>query len=191
VACAWLWQTAEGQEQKHARERVYAWKLGIKLSQAAWGHYTGATPESVNSLLEDCRTLARQGLGAEIPAFPAKKDKSAEREAQAMHYISSTGGKPIGQHLAKRYGDEMANLFELAMKARLAVILYVPKAGDDLNEASLQALTRTGKGAGLPPSLWNPLVTKIKETAPHAEVKAAFERLDEEVTKHLLEAVKK
>ncbi|MGA2066620.1 MAG: hypothetical protein ABSG86_16710 [Thermoguttaceae bacterium] len=190
VACS-LADAARSEEKTYVKERLYAWKLGIKLSTAAWAHYQGASKEDVDSYLDACRTMANKGLGTDIPAFPAKKDTAAENGALAMKYITTIGGKPIGQNLAKQFGNEVACLFELAMKARLTLVVYQAKKGDELNAELESALARSGKGSALPEALWQPLVTKIKDVATEEEVKREVLRLDEEVTRHLLAEMKK
>jgi hypothetical protein len=108
-----------------------------------------------------------------------------------MKYITTIGGKPIGQNLAKQFGDTTACLFELAMKARLTLVVYQAKKGDQLNAELEAALARAGEGSALPEALWKPLVAKIKDLATEEEVKREVVRLDEEVTKHLLAEMKK
>jgi hypothetical protein len=86
----------------------------------------------------------------------------------------------------------MAALFELAMKADLAIRLYSPgKPKDTLNQSLHAGLAGAGKRSGLPESLWQPLVNVIKADGTHAAVAQAVKRLDEEVTKHLLSGLKK
>lgn len=185
-----LSRVGRGEEPKQVRERLYAWKLGTKLSLCAWAHYKGAPEKDVQEQLDVCRELASKGLNAQVPAFPKKTGDDNKDAAQAMDYITVNGGKVIGRQLATRYGNEMASLFELAMKARAAVILYQPKQGDSLNASLESALARSGAASGLPEALWKPLVTKIKELAPHEEVRNQVKRLDDEVTRHLLGEIK-
>jgi hypothetical protein len=183
VVCC-LVQAVRAEEKTFVRERLYAWRLGVTLGVAAWGHYRGTHEKGVESLMDDCRALAK-GLGVEIPPFPAKKDSDVDNEVLALHYIANTGTYPIGQALAKRYGNDMASLFELTVKSRLAALLYQAKQGDETNADLGEAVARAGKASGLPETLWQPLVRKIKGVAAEEEVRREVTRLDEEVTRHL------
>jgi hypothetical protein len=183
-------QTARGDAPAHAKERLTTWKLGMTLSTAAWFHYRVGREKDADLLMDDARAQSKE-LGVELMPFPDKKDNDDENQGLALHYISSDGTKSIGQSLAKQYGDEVANLFELAVKSRLTVLLYREKKDDDLNAAMESALSRAGKDSALPASLWQPLVTKIKDVATEADIRKAVIQLNDDVTKHLEEEAKK
>lgn len=174
-----------------AKERVYAWKLGVKLSKVAWVHYRGAPPDVYQGELDACRQLAEKGLKTKVVVFPAMNPDVSKREVQALNYISDIGAKPIARDLQANFGESMAGLFELAMKARLAVLLYAEgKPEDDLNKSLASGLKSAGERCGLPEKFWKPLVDAIASNASHANVKAAVEKLDENVTAELVARTK-
>ena len=179
-------------EDQQPKERLYTWKLGVKLSKVAWVYYKGASPDVYQKELDACKQLATQGLDTSVPAFPERKSNATAAEVQALKYISDVGAKPIARDLAKKFGNEMAGLFELAMKADLAVRLYQSGKKDDSLNISLQTgLADAGKRSGLPEKLWQPLVQAIKDDSSHDAVKEAVELLDKQVTEHLQVAIKK
>lgn len=173
-------------EDKNPKERIFAWKLGVKLAKVAWVYYKGAPADVYEGELDACKQLASKGLGTSVPPFPARKTGSKDSEVQALNYISDIGAKPIAKDLQSKYGVSMAGLFELAMKADLATRLYAPGKKDDSLNVSLQkGLADAGRRSEVPEKLWQPLVNAIKSGGSHDAVKAAVAKLDHEVTEHL------
>ena len=167
---------------KTGSTKKLAWDMGSKLSLAALGNGRGANASAVESVMGKAKDSAQQ-LGVEIPPLPDQTGDTTKDSAAALHYLLKTAGDPIASKLRSKYDDAHAALFEMALKSNVLMLLYSP--GDSTSKTIAGVIKNRGTEAGLPESLWKPVVDKIEEQAPFDEVKAAVSQMHQDVLNHL------
>ncbi len=158
-----------------------AWMLGSNLSLAALMHDRGATEQS-DSLLGKARILANE-LKVEVPPLPVKTGESAKDGAATLGYMLNEAGRAIGQKLKEQYDQSHADLFELALKSNILLMMYSP--GESTGKTIAGVIERNGPRANLPEGLWKPVVDKIEAGASFEDVKEAVFKMHTDVRRHL------
>ena len=160
-----------------------AWLLGSNLSLAALANDRAAAEDKVADWFDKSQRLGTL-LGttvADLPPRPAA-DKANAQTDNAMEYLF-TQGQSIGRHLAARYGDDHAALFELAVKSNILLVLYQP--GAPAVKALAAAIDPAAQRAKLPSELWQPLLKLLDDGAPAKEVRDAVFQLHADVDRYL------
>ena len=160
--------------------KAIAWELGNQLSLAAL-LYNARGIENTESLTKT-KILASE-FGAEVLPFPARTGDKVEDSAAIMAYLLNDGGKTIIGKVKEKYDQEHADLFEMALKSNLLLLMYGP--GDKTGKTIAGVITRNGTRARLPESLWQPVVSKVEADASFDDVKTAVFKMQEDVRLHL------
>ena len=160
--------------------KAIAWELGNKLSLAALLYDMNGTANS-DSFIK-AKTLATE-MDAQVPPFPAKSGNKARDSAAIASYLLNEAGKPIIQKIKEKHGSEHTQLFEMALKSNLLLMLYGP--GDEEGKAISNVIKRNGTRLNLPENLWQPVVDKVEAGAPFAEVKDAVFKMQQDVSQYL------
>jgi hypothetical protein len=155
-----------------------AWLLGDNLSLAALLYNQGVAPDNVNRLLAKAKTIA-DIFGVQIKPFPAKAAKSSEATADIIHYLIKGDGALIGAALARKYDDDHAALFEVAVKSNLLILLYGP--GDDLGQSIAGVIKSRLESIHLPARLWSDVVTAVDDKRSEKEVKDAVFKMHKDI----------
>jgi hypothetical protein len=173
------------------RQLLNTWELGYALSLAALGRAEGADAAVVERLFAKSRIVGN-ALGVKVPELHEEMaDKTANR-VFAIHFLLEEAGEPIATDLGDRLGPRFSATFELIIKASLAMLLYGDddRAQDSVTVAIITALERSGQKSELPETLWRPLVKKMRQSAPYADVKAEVGKMGEAVREYLLQFLK-
>ncbi|MCC6747697.1 MAG: hypothetical protein IT371_08575 [Deltaproteobacteria bacterium] len=168
-------------EAKISKELI-AYSLGRNLGLAAVGHAQGAPEGAVTNIFKKAEILAK-ALGTSVPPLPPKTGVRAKDSAAVLRYLLKQAGAPIHGHLKAAHGAKAAALFELANKANLLAMIYVP--GDSLGVSASKGIANAATKAGVPAALWTSLVVKVQTKAPYPQVKDAVFALHKAVEAHL------
>jgi hypothetical protein len=140
-------------------------------------------PENVQNWLASAKSHAA-ALGLAVGELPptgaAGNSQSASRQALTYLFVQ---GQQIGRELATRYAADHAALVEVAVKSNLLLVLYAP--GSPATDAIAGSIAQAAPRAGLPPSLWQPLLDLLTAKADPAEVRKAVQRFHADVEGHL------
>jgi hypothetical protein len=170
-----------------AQRQLNIWLMGWKLGLATLGQTRGAAPDVVERMFEESRARSA-ALNVRLPALPEATSDSASDTARAIHYLLNQAGESVGKQLTRLYGPGASALFELAIKSSLALLLYAPD--DDMGQTLAEVIDRSGRQAGLPATIYAPLVKKMRARAPYPEVKAMIGELDDRITAHFAMAAR-
>jgi hypothetical protein len=170
-----------------AQRQLNIWLIGWKLGLATLGQTRGAAPDLVERMFEESRARSA-ALNVRLPALPEATSNSATDTARAIHYLLNEAGESVGKQLTRLYGPGASALFELAIKSSLALLLYAPD--DDMGQTLADVIDRSGRQAGLPATIYAPLVKKMRARAPYPEVKAMIGGLDDGITAHFTTAAR-
>jgi hypothetical protein len=166
---------------KGARNQLYIWRMGWKLGLATLGQTRGASPDIVDGMFEESRAFA-EALGIRIPTLPEASTDSARDTAQAFHFLLSQAGEFVNPQLESRYGPRASALFELSIKSTLAMLLY--GSDDEMGQTLRNVVERSGRKAGLPSHIYEPLVRKMSARAPYPTVKQEIIALNDRIIVH-------
>jgi hypothetical protein len=164
------------------RRQMNIWSMGWSLGLATIGQTRGADPAAVSRIFEKCRTRA-EILGVNLPMLPEASTDNARDTARAIHYLLNEAGDTIGGELKAKYGPRAAALFELAIKSTLSLLVYSEE--DEMSQTLMEVIDRSGRDAGLPESIYKPVVDKMRARAPYASVKAEISAMDKRITTYL------
>jgi hypothetical protein len=159
-----------------------AYALGKNLGLAAVGHDRDAPRGAVTRLFRKADILAR-ALGVSLPPLPARTGVKARDSAALLRYLLRDAGRPLQATLEVRHGRRPAALFELATKACILAMIYLP--GDSLSRSAAVGIERAALRAGVPAAIWSPLVGRVRARAPYAQVKEAVFELHRNMDGHL------
>ena len=160
--------------------KAIAWELGNQLSLAAL-LYNARGIENTESLTK-AKILASE-VDAQVPPFPAKTGEKAKDSAAVIIYLLNGAGKTIIGKVKEKYDQDHADLFEMALKSNLLLLMYGP--GEKEGKTIAGVIKRNGTRAGLPESLWQPVVSKVEADESFDDVKAAVFKMQEDVRLHL------
>jgi hypothetical protein len=168
-----------------ASTRWMAWELGGKLSKTALAYSRGLKQDVATRMMLRCDQLAR-GLGTELTPLYVRKGDRIKDGATALHYIMNTVGKKVGPHLRKRYDQEHADLFELALKSNMLLMLYVPsKKPGKLTRSLVKVIKSRSKRAGLSERYFARVLRKVRAGAPSNAVQDELIQAHKDVASHL------
>jgi hypothetical protein len=156
-----------------------AWILGDRLSLAALLYNQNAAPDQMNRYLDNAKGVASD-LGLSVPPFPAKAADSSEATADLVHYLIAGDGAQIGAALAKKYDSSHGELFEVAVKSNLLILLYGP--GDSLGLSIAQVVRDRMQSVGVPERLWSDVVDAVEQHRSADDVKDAVFKMHKDVT---------
>ena len=150
-----------------SQTKLTAWQLGHKLGLVAALRSQGVESE-VNRYFVQSLVLARE-LGLRELSLPERTGRDAEDSAIILGYILQDQ-EGIHYQLSRQYGEEHAQLYQLAAKSMLVAILYSPEGGD-LLISLIRGIQRAAIASGLPDNLWTPLLDKMSESSSYSIVK--------------------
>ncbi len=160
-----------------------AWLLGSNLSLAALANDRAASAEKVAEWFTKAQRLSKlMGITlADLPPRPTA-DAADPRATRAIEYLYAEG-QGIGRQLGARQDDELAALFELAVKSNVLLVLYQPNA--PVLKSLTAAIDQAAERASLPAELWQPLLQAIDDDAPFATVRDTVFQLHDDVDRYL------
>lgn len=163
------------------------WSMGWSLGLATIGQTRGADPAMIARVFDKCRTRADL-LGVSLPMLPEASTDTARDTARAIHYLLNEAGDNIGGELKAKYGPRASSLFELSIKSTLALLLYGPE--DGMGQTFTTVIERSGRNAGLPVYIYQPLVDKMRSKAPYSVIKQEISSMDQRIRNHLMSGIK-
>src|SRR5262245_5027551 len=156
-----------------------AWRLGDRLSLAAFLFAHGGQDDGVERLLSNIKPIA-DAMGITIAPFPPRAATSVDTYGEVILYLEGAGAE-TGRALAAKFGKDAGLLYDAAIKSNLLLLLYEP--GDD---HGLGGVIRSRMSeAGLPEQLWIGVVEAIGAKASQSELKGAVLKMNEAVTSYL------
>jgi hypothetical protein len=167
-------------QQFSTKEKV--WALGNKISLAALGSAEGAPADAVSHLYDAAKVIAKD-LGTDLPPLPKLTGEKTKDDAEALAYLLQDAGSPVGGFLKTKYGEEYSALYELAVKSQTLNILYLPN--DSISTAIGESIQHNATKAGLPETLWKPLLAKISGGASFQEMQDELRKLESGVSAYL------
>lgn len=160
--------------------KARAWELGNKLSLA--GVLYEAQGITHDESLSVAKPLAIM-FGAEVPAFPAKTGNASSDGAAILAYLLNGPGKKIGEKIREKHDQDHSDLYEMALKSNILLMLYGP--GDSLGKATAKSITKAGERSKLPKPCWQGLIVKIDIEAPYDDVKEEIFDMQKNVGEYL------
>ncbi len=159
-----------------------AWELGHTLSMAALLKAQRGPAAEVKRYFELAEKIGT-GLNLPVPSLLETTDDQIADLSAALNYLLATTGRPFQQHIKRFHGRSAAALFELAMKANLLTVVYVP--GDPTSTAALEAIKRSSQTAGLPESVTREVVKTVEAEADRETVIDAITRMRQNLDAYL------
>src|SRR5215510_5508427 len=157
-----------------------AWRLGDRLSLAAFLFARGGQDDAVEQLLSSIKPIT-EAMGITIAPFPPRSATSVDTYGEVIVYLVEGAGAETGRALAAKFGKDASLLYDAAIKSNLLLLLYEP--GDD---HGLGGVIRSRMSeAGLPEQLWIGVVKAIDAKASQSELKDAVLKMHEAVTSYL------
>ena len=157
-----------------------AWRLGDRLSLAAFLYARGGQDEAVTQLLSSIKPIA-EAMGVTIAPFPPRAATDVDTYGEVIVYLAEGAGAETGRALAAKSGKDAGLLYDAAIKSNLLLLLYEP--GDD---HGLGGLIRSRMSeAGLPQQLWIGVVKAIDSKASQSELKEAVLKMHAAVASYL------
>jgi hypothetical protein len=157
-----------------------AWRLGDRLSLAAFFFARGGQDDAVERLLSSIKPIA-EAMGITIAPFPTRAATSVDTYGEVIVYLVEGAGAETGRALAAKFGKDAGLLYDAAIKSNLLLLLYEP--GDD---HGLGGVIRSRMSeAGLPEQLWIGVVKAIDAKASQSELKDAVLKMHEAVASYL------
>jgi hypothetical protein len=160
-----------------------AWRLGDRLSLAAFLFARGGQDDAVERLLSSIKPIA-ETMGISIAPFPTRAATSVDTYGEVIVYLVEGAGAETGRALAAKFGKDASLLYDAAIKSNLLLLLYEP--GDD---HGLGGVIRSRMSeAGLPEQLWIGVVNAVDAKASQSELKDAVLKMHEAVASYLARA---
>jgi hypothetical protein len=157
-----------------------AWRLGDRLSLAAFLFARGEQDNGVERLLSSIKPIA-DAMGITIAPFPPRAATSVDTYGEVILYLVEGAGAETGRTLAAKFGKDASLLYDAAIKSNLLLLLYEP--GDD---HGLGGVIRSRMSeAKLPEQLWIGVVEAIDAKASQSELKDAVLKMHEAVPSYL------
>lgn len=172
---------ARAEPMKPNVSKAGSWIVGDKLSLAAIAYGRGLKQETVDSMLSDARSIAKD-LGVPVNPLPPKESTDSKTLATIIHYLIKGDGWATGAALLKKYDYTHGALFEISVKSNLLLLLYAP--GDDSGLGGV--IKSRCEEIKLPRQLWGALVTMIGKKADFNQVKDEVFKMHKDVATHLL-----
>jgi hypothetical protein len=157
-----------------------AWRLGDRLSLAAFLFARGGQDDAVERLLSSIKPIA-DTMGVTIAPFPPRAATSVDTYGEVIVYLVEGAGAETGRALAAKFGKDASLLYDAAIKSNLLLLLYEP--GDDHGLGGV--IQSRMSEAGLPEQLWIGVVEAIDAKASQSDLKDAVLKMHEAVTSYL------
>jgi hypothetical protein len=160
-----------------------AWRLGDRLSLAAFLFARGGQDDAVERLLSSIKPIA-ETMGVTIAPFPTRAATSVDTYGEVIVYLVEGAGAETGRALAAKFGKDAGLLYDAAIKSNLLLLLYEP--GDD---HGLGGVIRSRMSdARVPEQLWIGVVKAVDAKASQSELKDAVLKMHEAVASYLAKA---
>jgi hypothetical protein len=157
-----------------------AWRLGDRLSLAAFLFAQGGQDDAVERLLSSVKPIT-EVMGITLAPFPPRAATSADTYGEVIVYLVEGAGAETERALATKFGKDAGLLFDAAIKSNLLLLLYEP--GDD---HGLGGVIRSRMSeARVPEQLWIGVVEAIDAKASQTELKDAVLKMHEAVASYL------
>src|SRR5262245_18079048 len=157
-----------------------AWRLGDRLSLAAFLFARGGQDDGVERLLSSIKPIA-DTMGVTIAPFPPRAATSVDTYGEVIVYLVESAGAETGRALAAKFGKDASLLYDAAIKSNLLLLLYEP--GDDHGLGGV--IQSRMSEARLPEQLWIGVVKAIDANASQSDLKDAVLKMHEAVTSYL------
>jgi hypothetical protein len=95
-----------------------AWRLGDRLSLAAFFFARGGQDDAVERLLSSIKPIA-EAMGITIAPFPTRAATSVDTYGEVIVYLVEGGGAETGRALAAKFGKDAGLLYDAAIKSNL------------------------------------------------------------------------
>ena len=105
-----------------------AWRLGDRLSLAAFLFARGGQDDAVERFLSSIKPIA-EAMGITIAPFPPRAATNVDTYGEVIVYLVEGAGAETGRALAAKFGKDAGLLYDAAIKSNLLLLLYEP--GDD------------------------------------------------------------
>ena len=102
-----------------------AWRLGDRLSLAAFLLARGGQDDAVERLLSSIKPIA-EAMGIKIATFPPRAATSVDTYGEVIVYLVEGAGAETGRALAANFGKDAGLLYDVAIKSNLLLLLYEP-----------------------------------------------------------------
>ncbi|MEN1681716.1 MAG: hypothetical protein AAGJ46_19205 [Planctomycetota bacterium] len=158
--------------------RRLAWLLGSKVSWSALSHLIAPQPAAAEEW--EMQALAEL-LGVESPPESQLASEGAT-PARAIGQIL-TDSRRLAAQLSGRHGDDHAALVEVAVKTNVLLVVY--EQNPALAGPISDAVTKAADRAGLPSSLWQPLVRLLSDEPSSQLLREEVFRLHGEIDRTL------
>jgi hypothetical protein len=157
-----------------------AWRLGDRLSLAAFVFARGGQDDAVERLLSSIKPIA-ETMSISIAPFPTRAATSVDTYGEVIVYLVEGAGAETGRALAAKFGKDAGMLYDAAIKSNLLLLLYEP--GDD---HGLGGVIRSRMSeVRVPEQLWIGVVKAIDSKASQSELKDAVLKMHEAVASYL------
>ena len=178
----WAEASQAGSVQRPAPSLQMAWTLGSRLSLAAVLYDRGASAEEVNKVFAQASAIGK-AMGVDVPPLPSGTGTKAENSAEVLAYLLDKAGGPIARVLNDKYTKAHSDLFELAVKSNMLLMMYGP--GDKSAVTIASVIERNGPRVMLPVILWKPVVDLVRGGATYKEVRDAVFKMHTDIAAHL------
>jgi hypothetical protein len=95
-----------------------AWRLGDRLSLAAFLFARGGQDDDVERLLSSIKPVT-EAMGITIAPFPPRAATSVDTYGEIIVYLVEGAGAETGRALAAKFGKDAGLLYDAAIKSKL------------------------------------------------------------------------
>lgn len=164
-------------DPKQIATDALVWNLGKNLSTAALMNARQGDAElQSRSFAEAAR--AAEALGVELPELPKAEADENGNIAAMIGYLIPTMGKALGAKLSTRD----ISMYSVAVKSSLLPLLYADEKSRESLAGGIEGAVGT---AQLPPTTWQPLLSKVKAGVPGREVALAVLKMHKSIDAYL------
>jgi hypothetical protein len=157
-----------------------SWRLGDRLSLAAFLFARGGQDDAVERLLSSIKPIA-EAMGITIAPFPTRAATSIDTYGEVIVYLVEGAGAETGRALAAKFGKDAGLLYDAAIKSNLLLLLYEPGDDHGLGDVIRSRMSE----ARVPEKLWIGVVKAIDAKASQSELKDAVLKMHEAVASYL------
>ncbi|MEM7028790.1 MAG: VCBS repeat-containing protein, partial [Chloroflexota bacterium] len=183
-------QATSNETDTEINDLVILWRLTSKLSLSAIVWSEGSSAETIADTMEEVELFADY-LGVALPPLFEQTGDTPADNAAAVNYLLNEAGDVLSTFASETYGTEAAQMVTLAIKSRLAVLLYVqPDSGGlesgSMNEAIYRGVADAGERSGLPVAVYQPFLDAVEAGEEWKAVRDLVFDMDEVVVTFLL-----
>jgi hypothetical protein len=162
--------------------RPLAWALGSQLSLAIALTNANAPAASIQAAWAKAQASATR-LNLEPISLPRVTGDRNRDAVTLLEYLLQGQGANYTNHLRATHGEDAANLYELAVKSQVLVMLYSP--GDPLTSSLIERIGELCQTLSLPAERVAPLLKVVKSGQSYETVKKAVSAFHQQVADDL------